>query len=288
MMFPSDESSSTGEILASEDVPLGKRDVLDDVLKHNRAAWDRMAQAEHVLARPARDEEFCDPLRVVDASRWLGASIAGWKVLCLAAGGGRHGPLYAAAGGSVTVVDLSPAMLELDRQVAEKRKLQMRLIQGSMDELSMLANAEFDLVIHPVSTCYMPRIDKLFTEIARVVRPSGLYISQHKQPINLQASLETQTGHYIVEHPYYARSPVAVARTPTPLREPQTREFVHSWNDILGGICRSGFAIEDVSEPNHASSDSLPGTFGHRCYFIPPYLRIKARRTGEKTGKLWL
>jgi 2-polyprenyl-3-methyl-5-hydroxy-6-metoxy-1,4-benzoquinol methylase len=51
-------------------------------------------------------------------------------VLCLAAGGGKHGPLYAAAGARVTVLDLSPAMLELDRQVARERGIGLELVQG--------------------------------------------------------------------------------------------------------------------------------------------------------------
>ncbi len=252
-----------------------------DELKHNREAWNRMVSAGHALTKVAKDEEFQNPLKVIDASGWLGSGIRGWNVLCLAAGGGRHGPLYAAAGANVTVVDLSPAMLENDRVVAQARKLPMRLIEASMDHLPMLQDGEFDLVIHPVSTCYLPRIDRVFHEVARVTRNQGLYISQHKQPANLQVSLETYTGNYIVEHAYYDRGPVPTSKTPTPLREPQTREYVHSWATLLGGICRSGFQIEDVSEPHHANPDAPPGTFGHRCHFIAPYLRIKARRTGS-------
>lgn len=255
-------------------------------LKHNREAWNRMAANDHALTRVARDEEFKNPLKVVDASGWLPGGIAGWNVLCLAAGGGRHGPLYAACGARVTVVDLSPAMLEHDRMVAEARKLQLRTIETSMDNLSMLGDGEFDLVIHPVSTCYLPRIERVFQEVARVTRGGGLYVSQHKQPANLQASLETFTGQYVIEHAYYDPSPVATPAEPTPLREPQTREYVHSWATLLGGICRSGFSIEDVSEPNHGKPDALPGSFAHRCYHIAPYLRIKARRQGSQTRKL--
>ncbi len=256
-------------------------DELSDDVRFNQAAWNRMVACGHALARPARDEEFQDPLKVIDASGWLPGGIAGWNVLCLAAGGGRHGPLYAAAGASVTVVDISSAMLELDRQVANERKLALRTFEASMENLHMLASSEFDMVIHPVSTCYLPRVDQVFREVARVTRPSGLYVSQHKQPANLQASLETHTGNYIVQHAYYDHTPVPPALAPNILREPNTREFVHGWNDLLGGICRAGFVIEDVSEPNHGRADAAPGSFGHRCHFIAPYLRIKARRTGE-------
>jgi SAM-dependent methyltransferase len=254
---------------------------LDASRANNQQAWDRMARSGHTLTAPASSIEMQNPLKVIDASGWLSDGIRGWKVLCLAAGGGRHGPLYAAAGAEVTVVDLSAAMLERDREVAAEYGLFLQTIQTSMDHLQMLPAAAFDLVIHPVSTCYLPSVGRLFPEVARVTRPQGLYISQHKQPINLQASLTTYTGHYAIEHAYYDRRPVPPPAAASLLREPGTQEFVHSWNDLLGGICRSGFVIEDVSEPDYARPDALPGTFGHRCHFIAPYLRLKARRSGS-------
>lgn len=250
----------------------------DPNLAQNRQAWNQMVAGGHALTRPASEEELRQPLQTVDGVGWLGGNIRGWKVLCLAAGGGRHGPLYAAAGARVTVVDLSPAMLEVDRQVAAAHKLSVRTVETSMDELHIFHAGEFDLVIHPVSTCYLSSLSRLFPEIARVTRPGGLYISQHKQPINLQASLQTYTGQYVIEHAYYDRGPVPTATQPSRLREPNTREFAHSWSSILAGICRSGFSIADVSEPDHSKPDSLPGSFGHRCHYIAPYIRLKAVR----------
>ena len=126
-------------------------------LDHNTRAWDRLAEAGAALARPAVDAAFADPrgwLGGGAAGRpWLPERLDGLEVLCLAAGGGKHGPLYAAAGARVTVVDLSPAMLALDRQVARERKIDLEIVQGSMDDLSMLGAGRFDLVIHPVSSC---------------------------------------------------------------------------------------------------------------------------------------
>lgn len=259
-----------------------------DALRRNRQAWDQMAETGHVLCKPVADAELLNPLKTVDPAGWLSDGIQGWNVLCLAAGGGRHGPLYAAAGANVTVVDLSPGMLELDRQVAAERKLAVRTCETSMDDMPMLESAEFDLVIHPVSTCYLPSVEKLFPEIARVTRPGGLYISQHKQPANLQASLQTYTGNYVFEHAYYDNSPVPVAREPSKLREPNTREFAHSLQSLLGGMCSAGFAIESLIEPYHAKPDAPVGSFHHRCRYIAPYMRVKARKAAQPVSQLLL
>lgn len=255
---------------------------LDPAHRHNQTAWDRMAAREHPLTQPATTEELQNPLPVVDPAGWLPKSIQGWKVLCLAAGGGRQSVLYAAAGAEVTVVDLSSGMLELDHRAAAKHGFAMRLVQTSMDDLTMLMEAHYDLVIHPVSTCYLREIVPVYQQVARVLRGAGLYICQHKTPTNLQATLDAPGGFYRLEHSYYDKSPVSPPSAPNRLREPGTMEFVHRWEEILGGLCRSGFVIEDVVEPFHARPEEMPGQFGHRCHFIAPYIRIKARRYGEQ------
>ncbi len=246
--------------------------------EHNRRAWDDMVKARQGFTRPARDEDFANPLAVVDAVGWLQGDIRGQRVLCLAAGGGRQSALYAAAGGVVSVVDISPAMLELDRQVAAERGLEVRTVQTSMDDLGMFRDAEFDLVIQPVSTCYLPRIAPVYREVSRVLRAGGLYISQHKQPTSLQAAMEPSNRGYELLEPYYRSGPLPPVHG-TRLRESGTLEYLHRWEEILGLMCRAGFVIEDLIEPFHAQQDADPGSFGHRCRYVAPYVRIKARRT---------
>ena len=251
--------------------------------EHNARAWDRLAAHGAALARPAVDAAFTDPrgwLGGGAAGRpWLPERLDGLEVLCLAAGGGKHGPLYAAAGARVTVVDLSPAMLALDRQVARERKIDLEIVQGSMDDLGMLAAGRFDLVIHPVSTCYLPDVGRVFREVARVTRPGGLYVSQHKAPTSLQAGLAPgAAGRYELIHPLGRTAPLP-AEPPSRLREAGTQEFVHSLSALLGGICAAGFAIEDFCEPDHRQPGATAGSFAHRAEFLPPYLRILARRT---------
>ncbi|MEZ6096938.1 MAG: class I SAM-dependent methyltransferase [Pirellulaceae bacterium] len=252
--------------------------------QHNRNAWQELARNGHRLARTVTAEELKSPLERVDSLGWLGGDIRGWQVLCLAAGGGRHGPLYTAAGANVTVVDFSSAMLDLDRSVQRDTGLSYQLIETCMSDLSGLSDSQFDLVIHPVSTCYLPDISRVFVEVARVTRPGGLYVSQHKQPSSLQASLlPGSAGKYTIEHDCYSGQPAQseTRHTNNLIREPETNEYVHRWETIVGGICNAGFVIEALVEPNHADRAAAAGSFGHRSCFLPPYVRIKARRRAE-------
>jgi len=258
---------------------------------YNRRAWDKKANEGNRFAQPARDEDFVDPLKTADGLGWLGGDVRGKRLLCLAAGGGRQSVLYAAAGANVTVVDISPEMLRLDRQVAAERKLDVRTVEASMDDLSMFQSNEFDVVIHPVSTCYVADIFRVYREVARITASGGLYISQHKQPTSLQCDVATSAGNYRISEPYYRSGPLPQVKG-SRLREEGTLEYLHRWEEVVGGLCRSGFVVEDLVEPNHADEKAAPGQFGHRCQFIAPYVRIKARRLGEpshlqKSSKVW-
>lgn len=253
----------------------------DFIRDQNRRAWDALVAKKQIFTRPADDDEVHDPLGTVDKAGWLGGDVRGKRLLCLAAGGGSQSILYAAAGAVVTVVDLSPAMLQLDRAAAGERGLQVWTVETSMDDLSMLAAASFDIVIHPVSTCYLPEVQPVFREVARVTAPGGLYISQHKTPQSLQAEQKPsgRRGYELIE-PYYRTGPLPPV-VGSRLREEGTLEFLHRWEELIGGMCRAGFVIEDLLEPLHAKPDAPPGEFGHRASFIAPYVRIKARRRGE-------
>ena len=229
-------------------------------------------------------------MAAADGAGWLGAGVAGLRVLCLAAGGGKQSALYAALGAEVTVVDLSPEMLALDRQVAAERNLAIRTVEASMDDLSMFAAASFDIVVQPVSTCYVPDILAVYREVARVIMSGGLYISQHKQPASMQADIRPSAAGYELIEPYYRTGPLPPVEG-SPHREPGTLEFLHRWEELLGGLCRAGFVIEDLLEPLHADPKASSGTFAHRSQYVAPYVRIKARRIGSATPptatKLW-
>ena len=254
-------------------------------LRANQQCYDALVGREVALCRPASDQELADPLGTLDPIGWLGGSVQGKRLLCLAAGGGRQSAIYATAGAEVTVVDLSPAMLDLDRQVARRRGLNLRLIQASMDRLEMLPDRSFEIVVHPVSTCYLPDVAPVFREVARVLCPGGIYISQHKSPTSLQTSHRCNAeGRYGIEHEYYRDSAIPPVTQPSAasgrLRERGAVEYLHRLEQLIGGICRAGMVIEDFIEPFHPEADAPGETFAHRARFVAPYLRIKARRMG--------
>ncbi len=242
-----------------------------------------MADGGSLFARTATDEDCRNPLKVLDGRGWLPESVVGLDVLCLASGGGWQSILYAVAGANVTVADISDSMLELDTREAERRGLKIQTLRASMDDLRMLSDATFDIVHQPVSTCYIPDLCPMYAEIARVLRDNGTYISQHKQPVSLQISHRNERHQFVIGVEYFHKGPLP-KQIDTSYRESGTTEYLHRLEDLIGGLCRSNMVLEDLREPLRADYKANVTHFGYRGRFIPPYVRMKARRTPRKKG----
>jgi SAM-dependent methyltransferase len=247
--------------------------------ERNRLAWNALVAKKHRFTRPASEESQARQ----HVSRWLKGIIDGKRMLLLGAGGGSQSVLYAQRGALVTVVDISDEMLELDRRQAARLGLDITVVHASMDDLSMLEPESFEIVDHPVSTCYVPDVVAVYRQVARVLAPGGLYVSQHKQPTSLQCSIKPGPAGYVLTEPYYRSGPLPISAG-SRIREEGTIEFLHRWEDLIGGLCRSGFVIEDLLEPNRGAADAPPGSYEHRSRYVAPYVRIKARRVAGACG----
>ena len=128
---------------------------------------------------------------------------------------------------------------------------------------------------------------KVYQEVARVTRPDGIYVSQHKQPGSLQGSVTPSLHGFELVEPYYREGPLRMVHG-SRHREEGTLEYLHRWEELLGGMCRAGFLIEDLVEPFHALPNAAVGSFAYRCRFLPPYVRIKARRRSNKSATLFV
>ena len=77
------------------------------------------------------------------------------------------------AGGTVTGIDMTPAMVaKARRSVAETGLANVTIVEGSAEELPF-ESASFDVVISNGVIDLIPDKDAVFSEIARVLRPGG-------------------------------------------------------------------------------------------------------------------
>jgi SAM-dependent methyltransferase len=252
-----------------------------DVVAHNRQAWDRQGPqnrwtvpvSSEAIAGARRGEWgiFLTPTIPVPRA-WFG-TLAGARVLCLASGGGQQGPILAAAGARVTVFDNSPAQLARDRRLSDAHELGITTVQGDMADLSVFADASFDLVFHPVSNVFAPDVRPVWHEAARVLVRGGALLAGFNNPVLYLFDLPAaERGELLVRHklPYADTRDLPPERLADLVARNVPLEFSHTLQDQLGGQCAAGLAIIALFE------DTDP-TDPHPLHqYMPTYIATRA------------
>jgi SAM-dependent methyltransferase len=228
-----------------------------DVRVYNRDAWDREVENGNRWTQPVDAETIAAARRgelaallteTKPAPRdWLATK----DVLCLACGGGQQGPVLAAGGGKVTVFDNSPRQLARDREVAEREGLEIRLIEGDMQDLSALADTSFDLVFNPVSTVFVPDVRPVWREAFRVLRPGGFLLAGMMNPVHYIFNLYKMDDNILevaYSIPYSDLTSMSESDRDEYLASGAPLEFGHSLTDLLAGQTEAGFHIVDLYE----------------------------------------
>lgn len=244
-----------------------------DVLEHNRAAWDAEVERGNPWTRPV-DEETIAAARRGDWSIALTPTrpvpdawfppLEGADVLCLASGGGQQGPVLSAAGASVTVLDNSPKQIERDREVAERESLDLATVLGDMTDLSMFGNESFDLVVHPISNCFVTDVRPVWREAYRVLRPWGQLLSAFSNgAIYIFDEDAMDRGELVVtrslphsDPEFYG--PEGVAKL---AEEGRAVEFGHTMEEQIGGQIDAGFVLVGLyedREPGEVLAEHMP------------------------------
>jgi SAM-dependent methyltransferase len=259
-----------------------------DVRAHNRAAWDRDVERRNPWTVPvgpdaierARSGEISivlTPTRPVPRE-WI-PSLRGAQVLCLASGGGQQGPLLAAAGAKVTVLDNSPRQLAQDRLVAERDHLELATILGDMANLSMFKDGAFDLIVHPISNCFVPEVRPVWRECFRVLRVQGILIAGFMNPVRYLFDNErTERSGLVVRHaiPYSDLTDLDPADRQALIDRMESLEFGHTLEDQIGGQLEAGFMLTDFYEDRHSKDVDDP-----LSRYLPTFIATRAVKLVE-------
>ncbi|MBI6542030.1 class I SAM-dependent methyltransferase [Proteus vulgaris] len=249
----------------------------------NQEHWDKQAAMENQWSKPVSDEEIItakqgnwkvhltpNPVK----KEWL-ADIKGKKILCLASAGGQQAPILAAAGGIVTVFDLSEGQLSKDHQLAQKHQLDLVTVQGDMADLTAFADESFDIIFHPISNLYVADVNPVWQECYRVLKKGGVLMASFYNPVVFIDDRDPQLRSQGLIRPTYRLPYSDQGSLPSDILQEKVARgdglvFGHSLTDLIGGQLKAGFLLQDFVE------DFAPHARFLVDSYIPTFLASKA------------
>lgn len=179
---------------------------------------------------------------------WFG-DLHGKKVLGLAAGGGQQMPIFSALGADCTVLDYSDRQLQSEKLVAEREGYAINIVKADMTKPLPFPDERFDLIFHPVSNCYVEKVEPIFKEAYRVLKKGGLLLGGYDNGVNfLVNGDETEIVNTMPFNPL---------KNEDQMRQLEADDcgvqFSHTLGELIGGQLGAGFSIRDVYDDTNGS-----------------------------------
>lgn len=239
----------------------GTLELTNELFEYNSKAWNAQVRKGNQWTIPvdsetvekARQGEWqivLTPVKPVPRD-WFPRDLKGCKMLLLAGGGGQQGPVLAAVGADVTVYDLSSGQLGRDREVAERDGLKLTCVQGNMQDLSVFADDQFDLIVHPCSNSFVPDVNPVWKEAFRVLKPGGhLMAGMVNSMLFLFDEADMDRGVFEAKYslPYSDTESLDAESRQRYIDQNEPLCFGHTLNDQIGGQLRAGFHMVDFYE----------------------------------------
>lgn len=208
--------------------------------------WEWGRPIDHETYEKAKKGDWqivLTPTRAVP-KEWY-PELKGCKVLGLACGGAQQMPILTAAGANCTVLDYSEKQLESEKRVAQREGYEIEIIRADMTKPLPFANETFDMIIHPVSNCYVEEVLPIWRECYRVLKKGGRLLAGLDNGLNFLFNEEDE-GLIVYSLPS------------NPLKDPKLYEesikngwgvqFSHTLDEQIRGQIQAGFTLRDLYE----------------------------------------
>jgi ubiquinone/menaquinone biosynthesis C-methylase UbiE len=259
---------------------------------NTRNHWNEISpyyQAEHRI--PADFVHYGPHCPNEEELQLLG-DVRGKRVLEVGCGGGQCSIAFAKRGAIATGVDLSDAQVEFARGLAEREGVEATFLQSNAEDLSGISDASQDVVFSAFAFQFVERMDRCFAEVARVLRPGGLFVFSVDHPfwycVAESAEMRVEFSYFDSAYSYDWES----RDMPTRPRMTEFHRTVGAWYRFLRD---AGLEVLDIIEPEPVESGSGEdwgeGYAPERQRLVPATIIWKARRslnppTADRDGGL--
>jgi len=197
--------------------------------------------------------------------------VKGKKVIELGCGGAENSIILTKKGAICTGVDMSTEQLNHARKLSKEHGVKIELIEGDIENLTMIDDNTFDIAISIFALDWMQHLDKAFKEAHRILKKNGLFVFSTQHPIyNLLGAEDINLKELKISESYFEKNVTFVEETGIDLK-------VHASkiSDIINGLIKAGFKIEVIIEPEPLENTSHEESFLKILKMIPSTLICK-------------
>jgi ubiquinone/menaquinone biosynthesis C-methylase UbiE len=177
--------------------------------------WDELSEEYLAQTRISLSEVHYGPLLPGESELGLlPCSLQGAECLELGCGAGQNSIVMAKAGAVCTALDVSEAMLNQGRRLAEQAGVEITFLHGDLDALPGLQPGSFDLIHSAYGIPFSSDPETLIRNGATLLKPGGTLLFSMGHPVYAGEWLDLE------ENRVYFSVPISI-----PLRMPGTAEI---------------------------------------------------------------
>ncbi|MFW9919087.1 MAG: class I SAM-dependent methyltransferase [Candidatus Thorarchaeota archaeon] len=227
--------------------------------KMNEESWNRLSVFYQEFTRISLNNFHYNPYGPGDKELGIIGDVKGLDVLDVGCGCGQNSIVLSKWGAkSVTAIDQSESQLDYAKRLAKREKQDIRILKCDMEDMSILPDDSFDLVVSSHAMNYASNIEKVFMECSRVLRYGGRIIICMAHPIWIVLGEALEKGNLNSIANYFdtkrerwdweRRSGEKIATfESTPWRLSQ----------IVNALCNARFIIKRLEEPRGYSKEEM-------------------------------
>ena len=219
--------------------------------KRNEKSWDKLSSYYQSAQIISVENYHYNPYGPGDNELGIIGDVQGLDILEVGCGGGQNAIVLAKRGAkSVTGIDQSENQLEFARQLAESQGVKAAFLKSDMEDMSIIADSSFDLIVSAHAMNYASDINRVFNECSRVLRSHKRIVTCMNHPIwivlgeALEANDFTKIANYFNETrqkwDWGKHNGEKIATF-------ESSEW--QLNQIVNGLISAGFCIESLAEP---------------------------------------
>ena len=214
---------------------------IDRWIKEEDWEWGRaISHEEYIKALNGDWDVKLTPVKFVP-HEWFG-DFKGKKLLGLASGGGQQIPIFTALGADCTVLDYSDEQLASEKMVAEREKYKVNIVKADMTKTLPFEDESFDIIFHPVSNCYIEKVEPVFKECYRILKKGGILLCG--LDIGTNYIVDEKEEKIINSLPF---NPLVNEKQRKQLEEQDCGiQFSHTISEQIGGQLKAGFRLTDI------------------------------------------